>query len=199
MRPRKTYLVVFDLNGTLIDRIKPTDREAKAASRLLTYGPDLCVRKYKVYLRPKVSHLFQNLHESIAVATWTSAHSHTTLPIIDKIFAGQHRETCEFMWFREDCDNADNYGDKNECKDLEKIWAKFSDFSCKNTMLVDDSVYKARKQPLNHIHIPQFAIGNPEPHQDDNLVVLCEYLNQIATTQPADIQSFLKDNPPPFK
>ena len=217
MSRQRRYLIVFDLNGTLIDRIKPSaSADKRQAIKMLTRPHDLSVLKYKVYLRPHCAGFFDRLsllNHSLDVATWTSAYSRTTMPIIQRIFSHKHQERCRFMMFREDCDNTEHYGDKNECKDLEKIWSRYDgEFSAVNTVLVDDSVYKARKQPENHLHIPSWEVIPDDfimsstvvaddlivAFEDRRLEYLAQYLEQLVSDGPGDVREYLRSKPPVF-
>eukprot|EP00158_Paraphelidium_tribonemae_P005293 Partr_v1_DN27267_c0_g2_i1_m38518 len=192
----RRYLLVFDLNGTLIDRLTHHDRDKR---KIVAASPDsvphdMSFNRTKVYLRPGVRDFLKAIPDEFAVGLWTSAFARTTMPIIANLFDGMHLERTEFLYFREECDNTRNYRVKNECKDLSKIWnVADTKWSAANTVLIDDSVHKARKQPRNHILIPEFDVSLDLLRQDSHLHSLLEYLVELSRTNPSDIRRYLKE------
>lgn len=133
-------LVLFDLNGTLIDRSKERNK----------YGKQI----YKI--RPGWKTLVNYLSKSqlFCVGLWTSAMRHNMIHIVNKLL-GNRRIAC-FLHRGNVC-LKDEMGKEewSTVKDLRFIWKKSGDYwNERNTIIVDDTPSKVRLQPENAIRIP---------------------------------------------
>ena len=95
----RNFLIIFDLNGTLICRVK---------SKLATNGPppDFTVNKAKVFIRPYLQNIidFATSNKQFKFAIWTSAEPKNANALVRKLFGKQLK--FEFVYDRSHCSNA---------------------------------------------------------------------------------------------
>lgn len=70
------------------------------------------------------------------------------------------------------------------------IWKAFPEHSMMSTLLLDDSIYKAQKQPHNHIQIPEY-IRQSSNDQDTALLATIGILQELKST--TDVSSWIRD------
>lgn len=152
--PRK-LLVVLDLNGTLLYRVKKQT-------------PQSCK------IRPGVTPLLDYLFENHVVMVYTSARAVNAKPIIENFMQPALRKRLAATWTREDLGlNQEQYDGKVQVyKKLEKIWndrtiqskaPEGTRWDQTNTVLIDDSREKAAAQPYNLVLVPEYTKqDNPE-------------------------------------
>lgn len=89
MSQKKQFLIVLDLNGTLLCRIKKSSEKQRL--RANPYAPKevsfLC-NTNQVYLRPHISAFLDSVFTMphIAVAVWTSAQRQNAVPLCEMVF-----------------------------------------------------------------------------------------------------------------
>ncbi|KAL0570641.1 hypothetical protein V5O48_011322 [Marasmius crinis-equi] len=176
-------LLVLDLNGSLLVRPKRSGKgkevehaSGEAATRTRTVIP----RPYIPTFREYISH--PRTTSWLDTIVWSSAQPHSVRSMVEKCFGD--RTNCLKALMARDTFGLDaaSYGRKSlTTKDLEIIWSKgaftsspaltsmitaaqdtdaqpFS-HSAETTVLVDDSLRKARMQPWNHICIKEYSAG----------------------------------------
>lgn len=90
---------------------------------------------------------------------WSSVQSHNLLPMVDAAF-GEDQSALRACWTRGMLRlSVSGYRDNVQTtKNLETIWWSSEDaYSAKSTVLIDDTIKKARLQPLNLLQIPEFT------------------------------------------
>eukprot|EP00742_Colponemidia_sp_Colp-10_P001423 GILJ01001531.1.p1 GENE.GILJ01001531.1~~GILJ01001531.1.p1 ORF type:complete len:257 (-),score=22.32 GILJ01001531.1:972-1742(-) len=193
-------LLIFDLNGTLLERLSGKVANPKPAHKI--------VNKRKVWLRPGLDALRNFIFEEdqarghFDVAVWSSAMSQNTRPMIDAVF-GAHRQHLLFDYHREHTvpDESPHAKAHATLKDLQSIWGKFPEYGPTNTVLIDDSASKAAKQPNNHILIPEYAYEKLQDsfESDPTLENLTVYLSQLRqhfdNSADRDVRSFISQSP----
>lgn len=146
----RSFLVVLDLNGTLLAR--------GGGRTTITKRP---------YLDRFVEYCLK--HHSVMI--WSSAQPESVAQMCGKIFKPQQRKKLVREWGRDTLEltNKDYYNKVQVYKRLDRIWEdtvlqsqnpcweKFGNWSQNNTVLIDDSRLKAQKQPFNHIEIPEYT------------------------------------------
>lgn len=158
----------------------------------------------RAYIRPHWDDLLQTMSDSphISVAVWTSAHLKNAEQMCGALF--EEVTPLQFLLDRSHCENAP-MGIKVDTvvKNLELIFDSedLSDngrWNSTNTILVDDSISKARKTPRNLLHILKFDVENTkvDSNQDTELKRLSEWL-RLLKDQPddADVRKIIETNP----
>ncbi|KAJ3274826.1 hypothetical protein HDV01_002030 [Terramyces sp. JEL0728] len=174
-------LLVFDLNGTIITRLN--SKEYKELKNIIKRNPDFSSNKMKVFIRPHWNQFLETLMNApqYSVAVWTSAQPKNAVALTEKIF-GKHTNQLEFILDRSHCEDAP-MGIKVDTavKNLDT-----------NTLLIDDTRSKAKKQPDNLLEIPTFDVAVADV--DNYLPVLEKWLLNVEL---GDARQMVKN--PPFK
>lgn len=183
--PRQ-ILVVIDLNGTLLYRPK---------------------RKYRTEFieRPHARRFLSYCLDTFHVVIWSSAKSQNVRAMCEQLMEPEQFRTVVAMWGRDKfgLDSAD-YNRRVQCyKRLSTLWAatdvarthpRFDEgvrWSQADTVLIDDSLEKARSEPYNLIRIPEF-FGDPnEPGYI--LPQIHDYINECS--RQADISTYIRVSP----
>lgn len=149
-------LVVLDLNGTLLFRERGSQ----------TYKP-----------RPFLMNFLDYCLENHVILIWSSAMPRNVEAVCKKLFTPEQHQKLFGVWARDTLGlTPEQYGHKTQVyKHLDRIWANPTlafrhpwlqqsgvMWSQKNTLLVDDSIEKARAQPYNHIKISEFVKNSNE-------------------------------------
>ena len=138
---------------------------------------------------------------------WSSVTPKNLEIMCSKIFSRSQRKRLLGEWGRDTLDltKSEYEGKTQVYKRMDKIWqnAKLQSlhpyatdlgrWSQKNTVLIDDSVIKAKAQPFNHIEVPEFTRS---PHQHDGTDVLSQvvaYLEELRKWD--DVSRFIHGNP----
>ncbi|KAI9661921.1 MAG: hypothetical protein M1821_009161 [Bathelium mastoideum] len=144
-RPQR-LLVIIDLNGTLLfrpDRRQPRDFIA----------------------RPKVTEFFQYLFANHAVMVWSSARPPNVKSMCERLFTPDQAKQLVATWARDTLGlSSQQYNNKVQVyKRLDQVWrsTNFADpqgpqWSQANTLLIDDSLEKAKGEPFNAVQIEEF-------------------------------------------
>lgn len=183
--PRQ-ILVVIDLNGTLLfrpSRKNPTHFiERPHARRFLSY----CV-------------------ETFTVVIWSSAKPENVRRMCAQLLTPKQHERVVAMWGRDKFGlTSADYNRRVQCyKRLSALWdnpevarshptyANGGRWNQANTVLVDDSLEKARSEPYNLIPIPEFMGDHNEP--GDVLPQVHDYINECS--RQADISTYIRMSP----
>ena len=201
------HLLVVDLNGLLVDRRMAPFVEPDGTKR----APDAAFGKFLIYNRPHMSEFVAWAFEHFTVGVWSSAQQHNAKTLVSHIW-GEHRDKLAFVWGQDKCthvgamDPAKPRSKPILLKDLRKLWAvpSFKRFGPRNTLLLDDSPYKAAMNPeYCAIHPKAYELGTEEldgrrtPSSDDVLGpggALRAYLARLAEN--ADfVDAFVEASP----
>ncbi|KAI0471946.1 hypothetical protein GGR56DRAFT_677802 [Xylariaceae sp. FL0804] len=183
--PRK-ILVVIDLNGTLLYR--PNKRnptrfiERPYARAFLAY----CIRTFTVVI-------------------WSSARFNNVDNMCKALLTPEQRKQVVAILTRDDFGlTSSDYNQRVQCyKRLTRLWNKPNvakshpeaaagkNWSQLDTVLVDDSLEKARSEPYNLIQLPEFEGDSAEP--DFILPQVHDYLNECS--QQANISAYMREIP----
>jgi hypothetical protein len=188
---KKRKLLVLDVNGFLVSTFRSSDKTRPEGIEHKR------IAKKLVYRRPFCSSFLEFCLENFHVGVWSSLKEKNVIKTVDFTF-GEMKEKLEFIWHQSMCTTT-QLMHPEEChrplflKELSRLWAEFSpgDFNSSNTLLVDDSPYKALRNP------PYTAIfPNTYTHDsDDNFLVgpLRRFLEGLLDTD--NVQDFVKENP----
>lgn len=210
------HLLVVDLNGLLVDRRMTPFVEPDGTKR----APDAKFGKFFIYNRPHMTTFVEWAFEHFTVGVWSSAQQHNAKTLVQHIW-GESRDRLAFVWGQDKCTHVgamDPAKPKSKpilLKDLKKLWASpsFKRFGPRNTLLLDDSPYKAAMNPTHcAIHPKEYklegerreegdASGDDAFHKrktDDDVLgpggALREYLARLATE--ADfVDAFVENTP----
>ncbi|XP_048135834.1 uncharacterized protein LOC115743462 [Rhodamnia argentea] len=197
VEPSRKKLLILDLNGLLADII-PYDG----------YGckPDLIVSRKAVFKRPFVDDFLQFCFEKFAVGVWSSRTERNVVPVVDFLM-GDSKERLLFCWDQSHCTatkftTIENRDKPLVLKELRKLWDKLEPnlpwekgvYNDSNTLLLDDSPYKALRNPPNTGIFPYSY--HYRDAQDDSLGPggeLRVYLESLALAD--DVRKYVEQNP----
>lgn len=176
----KKQLLILDLNGTLVSRLKPTTA---------------------LYARPYHGKFFDYIFENFDVMVWSSGNC---LPLPMMILAlillfhfiaqpqnvnnmcrifDEHRSKLRLIWDRKKFGlSLKEYNSKTlTIKDLERVWQQLPEFGPTNTILLDDSPEKTVLQPYNHCVVSEFDHKSPDfkARGDCELMLVMAYLKKL--------------------
>ncbi|KAI6679018.1 hypothetical protein NL676_039814 [Syzygium grande] len=150
--PSKKKLLILDLNGLLADIGPHFDYRCK---------PDLMVSRKAVFKRPFVDDFLQFCFEKFAVGVWSSRTKRNLDPVVDFLI-GDSKGKLLFCWDQSHCTmtkftTIENRYKPLVLKELRKLWDKLEPnlpwekgvYNESNTLLLDDSPYKALCNPAN--------------------------------------------------
>ncbi|KAF8724381.1 hypothetical protein HU200_021414 [Digitaria exilis] len=188
VRFRRKKLLILDLNGLLAD-INQDFRNADKA-----HGK---VRGKLVFRRPYCDDFLRFCFQNFELGIWSSRKRENVTSVVDIVLK---RLKHYLLFWRNTIDNKHK---PLVLKELKKLWNKEEptlpweqgEFSPSNTLLVDDSPYKALCNPPNTGIFPQpYSYRN---EKDDCSLGpggdLRIYLERIAAAD--DVQNFVRDNP----
>jgi hypothetical protein len=199
---KRKHLLVLDLNGLLVDRRMSAFVEPDGTKR----APDAKFGKFFIYNRPHMTSFVKWAFEHFTVGVWSSAQSHNAKALVAHIW-GTHRDALAFVWGQDRCTHVGAM-DPNKpnskpmfLKDLNALWESpsYARFGPRNTLLLDDSPYKAvMNPPHTSIHPAEYRLvgkpaNGPESRdgapEDDVLGEggsLREYLRMVAESEFVD-------------
>ncbi|CAI0388248.1 unnamed protein product [Linum tenue] len=194
---RRKKLLILDLNGLLVDVVTcpPKDRT-----------PDKRVGFRSFFVRPYYLDFLNFCFRKFEVAVWSSRTRKNISILIDYLF-GDLKNSLLFCWDLSHCTTTQFKTVENKhkplvFKELTKVWNKEDPqlpwergyFNESNTLLVDDSPYKALLNPANSgIHPDPYSY---EDLNDNSLGVdgdLRVYLEQLS--EAVNVQKFVETNP----
>ncbi|KAL8124043.1 uncharacterized protein LOC141717944 isoform X2 [Apium graveolens] len=194
--PKK--LLVLDLNGLLADVVGDNSVTIKA---------DGHVAGKKIFKRPFCEDFLQFCFNRFTVGVWSSRRKENVDKVLQVLMPEEDRSKLAFVWNQSHCTRTgfqtlENIDKPLFLKELPKLWKienrKFSfkvvDYDKSNTLLLDDSPYKALLNP------PYTAIfPTPYQYQDQNDAGLGHggdlrvYLEGLALAE--DVQEYVEQNP----
>ncbi|CAA2990810.1 Phospho phosphatase [Olea europaea subsp. europaea] len=150
-------LLVLDVNGLLADIVMPAPKDSVADTRLLGRA---------VFRRPFCNDFLKFCFENFDVAIWSSR-SKKVIDIVVDYLLGDLRQKLLFCWDISQSTQTRFKTIENEhkplvMKELKKIWEKYDPrlpwekgyYNETNTLLLDDSPYKALLNPLHTAIFP---------------------------------------------
>nr|XP_043635805.1 uncharacterized protein LOC122606965 [Erigeron canadensis] len=190
-------LLVLDINGLLVDIVLDPDEGYKADT---TIGPKA------VFKRPYCDEFLKFCFEKFNVGVWTSRTRRNIYRVLDFLMKDTQHQLL-FCWDQSHCtetgfNTIDNSDKPLVLKELKKLWEKEDpklpwdkgEYDESNTILLDDSPYKAlRNPPYTAIFPYTYSYHNAEdtglgPDGD-----LRNYLDRLATSD--NVQKFIEQNP----
>ncbi|KEY66194.1 hypothetical protein S7711_07651 [Stachybotrys chartarum IBT 7711] len=183
--PRR-ILVIMDLNGTLLHR--PSKRHP-----------------FHFVERPHAKQFLSYCLDTFYVAIWSSARPDNVNKMVDRLLTPEQRAKCLLVWARDKFGlSLNDYNSRVQCyKRLTAVWAdpgivashpdadRGVRWDQTNTVLVDDSLEKARTEPHNLLEIPEFQGLKRE--RTDVLPQVHDYLNALC--HQSDVSSYIRENP----
>ncbi|KAK6921013.1 FCP1 homology domain [Dillenia turbinata] len=187
-------LLILDINGILADIVpyEPDD-----------YIPDAIIGRKAVFKRPFCNSFLQFCFEKFNVGVWSSR-TKTNVEDVVNFLWGQRKKNLLFVWDQSHCTNTGAYTLQNKnkpllLKELKKLWEKHDpnlpwekgEYNESNTLLLDDSPYKALRNPP---HTGIFPYSFSYRDRNDNALApkgsLTQYLEELATTD--DVQKHIQ-------
>ncbi|KAI7732294.1 hypothetical protein M8C21_028007, partial [Ambrosia artemisiifolia] len=149
-------LLVLDVNGLLVDIVADPDEG---------YKPDKIIGSKAVFKRPFCDEFLKFCFEKFNVGVWTSRTRRNIEPLL--MFLGIDTKQLLFCWNQFHCtrtgfNTIENSGKPLVLKELKKLWDKQDpylpwyrgDYNETNTVFLDDSPYKALRNPPNTAIFP---------------------------------------------
>ena len=189
---KKNKLIIFDLNGLLVYRIRGNDKTKKIPKSKYDYK----INKFKIWIRPNAKDFLKYCLLHFNVAIWSTAQIHNILPLIDLLFNEEDKKKIVFIWGQSECTPSGKFSSINKHKELvfketSKIWDQFQEYNETNTLLIDDDEYKAeRNVPFTAIH-PNSWVGD----KDDNFLSNTKIISWLEDLKKSDtVAEFVKEN-----
>ena len=165
---RHRHMLVLDLNGLLVDRrMSPFENPVDGTK----VAPDAKFGKFYIYNRPHMQSFVEWASEHFTVGVWSSAQHHNARTLVNHIW-GKQRDRLAFVWGQDRCTHVGamdpaatgpNHRSKPILlKDLNALWAvsSYARFGPNNTLLLDDSPYKAVMNPEHTaIHPAEYKLS----------------------------------------
>ena len=156
-------LIVIDLNGLLMQRSFSPLGTSTSGFRI---DQDAKVGNFYVYNRPHMKDFLDFLHENFTVGVWSSATEYNARMLVRHLWGKKKEKQLAFVWGQEKCTNVGVFTEPRVkpvfLKDLDKLWshnAEMEKFRGGNTVLIDDSPYKAVNNPMHSaLHPAEFKI-----------------------------------------
>ncbi|TYJ25837.1 hypothetical protein E1A91_A07G076500v1 [Gossypium mustelinum] len=193
-RPRKK-LLVLDLNGILVDVVQQPNRK-----------PNTRVDGKGVFIRPFCVEFLEFCFKTFNVGIWSSRVKNMT-KMIGFLLRKQWKRKLFFCWDRKLCTITKFKTLENEekplvLKELRKLWDRClpelpwrkGDYDESNTLLLDDSPYKALRNPANTGIFPYpYQYTDADDHSLAPGGDIRDYLERIAVAE--NVQKFVEQNP----
>lgn len=196
-RRLRKKLLILDINGLLADIVSPPPKEHKA---------DTKIARRAVFRRPACRDFLKFCFERFEVGIWSSRSERIATRVIDYLM-GDMKHKLLFCWDLSQCTatgfrTLENRHKTLVFKELRRLWEKHDpdlpwekgEYNELNTLLLDDSPYKAL---LN----PAYTAVFPHPYKfgdggDNSLGAggdLRVYLEELSAAE--DVQKFVEKNP----
>nr|XP_043614939.1 uncharacterized protein LOC122586959 [Erigeron canadensis] len=190
-------LVIFDVNGLLTDVVFSPPKDVKA---------DKLILRRAIFKRPFLDDFLTFCFERFNVGIWSSRTKAMLDPVVDFLL-GDMKNKLLFLWEASQCTNSwlrtlENRHKPVVFKALRKIWEEKDPknrwmkgtFNESNTLLLDDSPYKALLNPkYSGIYPASYSYKN----KDDDFLgpkgELRTYLEGLATAD--DVKSYVEQHP----
>lgn len=197
-------LVIFDMNGVLIDRVRTT--AATDDGLLPPPPPDFTINQCHTWVRPEFTEILKYLKSMNVRHTWVRPELTDILKYLETnniqvgIWSSMQRNNLEstvarlfppnfllFAWDQSYCTavnnplslpKADGYVKPLFVKDLTKVWSAFPQYNASNTLLIDNDAEKCTINPPQCIFIIETWTRNTVG-KDDNILAR---LHQFCTS-----------------
>ncbi|KAK6928086.1 FCP1 homology domain [Dillenia turbinata] len=190
-------LLVLDVNGLLADVIWRSRVERK---------PDIWIAGRAIFKRPFCDDFLRFCFENFDVGVWSSRSKKYLYKLTDYLLADMSPKLL-FCWDASRCTDSGSRTLENRqkplvFKELKKIWEKaepnlpweVGDYDESNTLLLDDSPYKAL---LNPAHTAVFPFSYTYQSKDDNSLgpggALRVYIENLAAAE--NVQKYVQEHP----
>ncbi|KAI3824098.1 hypothetical protein L1987_05547 [Smallanthus sonchifolius] len=185
----KKMLLILDVNGLLADIIHPPPKDCKS---------DINISRRAVFKRPFLDDFLGFCFERFDVAIWSSR----TRKVLDRVvdyLLGDLKKKLVFLWDLSHCTSSSVRSLENQhkfivFKKLGNIWEGNGYYDESNTLLLDDSPYKAL---LNPKHTGIFPLPHSYKDINDNSLGpdgdLRVYLEGVATSE--SVKMYVEQHP----
>ena len=206
----RKYLIILDLNGTLLHRLtKPAEQQmAKSHPKYVPAEHKLSTNKQPVYLRPHLDHFLKTLktNKRLEVAVWTSAMEHNAQAMINCL-PSYMGGSFKFVWGQGKCLAVPQPGESTPIfqKPLSQVLTEYkNEFERENVLIVDDSQEKFLEEDrLNHVCLPEYSVclEDVDFTKDDALMILSDWITKMLSEieEKESLVSYLKAHPPQFE
>lgn len=185
---RKKYLVLLDMNGTLLVRTK--QRLPRPHSAIL--------HDIYYYFREDAMEFVEELASNpfVTLAFYTSMKASSAKPAVTALCRGASAELYPREFNKDDPRGSHSW---DTMRDLEKIWATTGRAGCgfdeTNTIVVEDTVRKMREHPHNVVVVPTYTEISVVRNKDDALRQLSRYFKTLFESQTSDVRTYLQAKP----
>ncbi|MED6180124.1 hypothetical protein PIB30_007281 [Stylosanthes scabra] len=193
----KQKLLVLDINGLLVDLVYPPPNDKK---------PDTIIRGVAVFKRPFYLDFLKFCFERFEVSIWSSRSRRNVEPIVEYLM-GEMKNKLLFCW---DCFHCTGTSSKTfedrhkdlQFKDMKKVWDKqFPNlpwekgyYNESNTLLLDDSPYKALLNPPYTTLFPHtFSYKNKSDNSLGAGGDLREYIDGLVNVE--NVPKYVEEHP----
>ncbi|XP_004299292.1 PREDICTED: uncharacterized protein LOC101310125 [Fragaria vesca subsp. vesca] len=193
-------LLILDINGLLADIVQ---MEVSIPS---SFKPDKIISRKAVFKRPFCDDFLQFCFDRFNVGVWSSRTKRNVDIFIDFLL-GDSKHKLLFCWNQWHCTSTRFKTEENKnkplvLKELRKLWEKLvpglpwakGEYNESNTLLLDDSPYKALRNPVNTAIFPtSYQFRN---RQDSSLGPggdIRSYLEGLAMAE--NVQKYVEQNP----
>ncbi|KAM0004709.1 putative FCP1 domain, HAD superfamily protein [Helianthus debilis subsp. tardiflorus] len=191
-------LLVLDVNGLLVDIVADPPDEA--------HKPDTRIAQKAVFKRPFCDEFLEFCFQRFSVGVWTSRTRKNINRVLDFLMRDTQRQLL-FCWDQSHCTDTgfntiENSGKPLLLKELKKLWEKQDPnlpwdrgaYDVSNTLLLDDSPYKAlRNPPYTAIFPYTYSYLNTQDNDLGPNGDLRNYLERLAASD--NVQTFVEQNP----
>lgn len=176
----KKKLLILDLNGLLLVAIHKSAPQVRVAAHKI-------VGNFNVYIRAGCEDFVKFCLKHFEVAVWSSGMRDKVSGLVDAAFGKRQKELL-FVWAQDKCTITGLKDPTNKRKDvmlkeLSVVWAdeKGKGFNALNTLLIDDTPYKALRNPWNTAIHP--TPWTAEETEDNWLPLLQSWLFGLSTAE----------------
>ncbi|KAJ0682636.1 putative FCP1 domain, HAD superfamily protein [Helianthus annuus] len=191
-------LLVLDVNGLLVDIVADNPDE--------THKPDTRIAQKAVFKRPFCDEFLAFCFQRFSVGVWTSRTRKNINRVLDFLMRDTQRQLL-FCWDQSHCTDTgfntiENSGKPLLLKELKKLWEKQDAnlpwdrgaYDESNTLLLDDSPYKAlRNPPYTAIFPYTYSYLDTQDNDLGPNGDLRNYLERLAASD--NVQTFVEQNP----
>ncbi|XP_009620733.1 uncharacterized protein [Nicotiana tomentosiformis] len=190
-------LLILDVNGLLADVVNPPPKDC---------NPDACFSRRAIFKRPYCDDFLKFCFERFDVGIWSSRSKKIIVKVVDYLL-GNMKHKLLFCWDMSHSTQTmfktlDNKHKPLVCKELSKVWDRYDpdlpwergDYDESNTLLLDDSPYKALLNPAHTAIFPHSY--NFKVENDDSLGPggdLRIYLEELLKAE--HVQKYVEQHP----
>lgn len=198
--PSTRFLIVLDLNGLLLKtEYVGSNTVRREELKSLGYPAD---ERFVYFLRPGFHEFIDTLQAIFDVAIWTCVGSRKCMDIMKNVFRQDQVDKMRFVFNQEQVDNTglrNPYGTFRDApillKRLSHVYKVDSTFDVHNTLLIDDSPYKAfANAKRTCLFAPAYSTKSGVEEDDFLLNLLLPVLQKLAFAR--DVRAFLYHNEP---